>query len=376
LFNLSKQQIASKNINQSNTNLWALQAILIGCLSLFLAGIPVWMTDLRIELFFPYDRFTLPMMPGTALLIVGLVTLLIRNKLSNLIIISVLIGLAAGMHYQSALNFRKEWLTVRDFFWQMSWRMPGIEPGTLILAPELPFEYNWDNSLTAPLNWIYAPQNDTRELTYLLYNLETRLSKGLPNLKEDAPITEQHRITPFNGTTSQSILITFDPPACLRVIDPVFDQHIPNKPRYFQESLPFAKPNLIIPDPPQPAIPPQHLLGTEPDHDWCYYFEKAELARQVGDWDQVVEIGDKAVKPSKKFFQTNVAELMPFIEGYARVGRWEDAIDLTNKAYLSWENMDMMLCDLWNHVYQSSALDSQGQLAYQETSQFLQCETP
>jgi hypothetical protein len=373
---LSKNNQESHNQNPSNTNHWAYQAILIGALSLIVAGIPIWMTNLRIELFFPWDRFTLPMMPGTAMLFVGLITLIIRQRIINILIISSLVGLAAGLHYQNALSYRKDWLQVRNFFWQLTWRAPGIEPGTLILAPELPFEYNWDNSLTAPLNWTFAPENTALELPYLLYNLETRLSLGLPIFKENASILEEHRITPFNGNTSQSLLITYQPPACLKVIDPISDQYIPNKPRYFHEALPFSHPDLIILDAVPSAKPPLHLLGPEPEHDWCYYFEKAELARQEEDWDEVIKLGNEALKLKKKFYKPNAAELAPFIEGYARSGHWEEALNLSIRAYDAWENMNFMLCDLWHQISQTSKLDSEGQKAYQEIVQSLECEHP
>ena len=40
--------------------------------------------------------------------------------------------------------------------------------------------------------------------------------------------------------------------------------------------------------------PPPMLFGPEPPHTWCYYFQKADLARQRGDWDEVARLGDEA----------------------------------------------------------------------------------
>jgi hypothetical protein len=44
----------------------------LGGLALLLGGIPFWMTDLPITLQYPWDRFTLPMMFGASILLVGL----------------------------------------------------------------------------------------------------------------------------------------------------------------------------------------------------------------------------------------------------------------------------------------------------------------
>ncbi len=149
----------------------------MGLFALLLGGIPIWPTNLRIELFFPWDRFTLPMMLGASLLLVGLFELIGWRAWLSILLVSLAAGLGAGLHYQNALEFRKDWLMQRDFFWQLTWRAPQIKPGTVLLTSDLPFPYDWDNSLIAPLNWTYAPQLQGRELPYLIYNAEFALEQ-------------------------------------------------------------------------------------------------------------------------------------------------------------------------------------------------------
>jgi hypothetical protein len=372
---------------------WAIQAILLGLFALIIAGIPMWVTDLKIALFFPWDRFTTPMMIGASLLLAGLIEMLTWNRLQSAILVGIAVGVAAGMHFQTALAFRKDWLAQRDFFWQLTWRAPGIQPGTVILTSEMPFPYDWDNSLTAPLNWTYAPENSSRELPYLIYNVESRLSSGIPELQEDSPIKEIHRITPFNGSTSQTVLVFYRPPgSCVKVIHPIADLHLPDKPRFFRDALSFSRPELILIDANPPALPPVPLFNPEPEHDWCYYFEKAELARQQGNWKEVARLGDQALAGDKGFFRKNAAELMPFIEGYAHTGQWEKAVKFSLLAYQSWANMRNMLCDTWfsSDLPQSihslviphgseNAQDSitpNAKAAFDKMQQTLQCTTP
>jgi hypothetical protein len=352
---------------------WPLQSGLLGVCALFLGGIPIWMTDLRIELFFPWDRFTLPMMLGAALLTTALIEAIFRPRWQRATILGIIVGLAAGMHFQTSLNYRKEWLAEKDFFWQLVWRAPGIEPGTAILTTELPFEYNWDNSLTAPLNWIYAPEISSYELPYLIYNVESRLSSGEPPLEAGTSIEEYLRLTPFHGSTDQAVSVLFSPPACLKVIDPQTDNRLPDKPRYYREILPYSNPAFILSDPDSMTEPPDHILGPEPDHDWCYYFEKADLARQSGDWELVVQIGNWALVEEKKFYRKNVIELMPFIEGYANVGQWDKALQLSLEAYQVWENTQLMLCELWQRIAFNAEVDEQGQAAIRELQDNIQC---
>lgn len=355
---------------------WAFQAILLGAYALAVGGIPVWMTDLHIGLIFPWDRFTLPMMLGACVLFVGLLELLVRTPLQSAVIVGLVVGLAAGFHYQNALKYRQEWLMQRDFFWQLTWRAPGIQPRTVLLTSELPFAYTSDNSLTAPLNWTYAPQKAGPDLSYLFYDLESRLGTSMESLGEDQPIQEPYRAVHFEGSTDQALLVAYQPPYCLKVIDPSTDQRIPDKPRHFREALPLSNPGLILLETDIPAQPPMQFFGPEPEHDWCYHFQNAELARQKGDWGQVVAIGEQAKVTNQTATEKSVVELAPFIEGYARAGVWKKAARLTNASYRAQEYNALLLCDLWERIRQTASLDEQGQQALESVRTVLQCPAP
>jgi len=68
----------------------------------------------------------------------------------------------------------------------------------------------------------------------------------------------------------------------------------------------------------EPHTPPAVVFGTEPPHGWCYYYEKADLARQRGDWDQVWNLGDQAL--DKGFAPQDAIEWVPFLQAYAMAG--------------------------------------------------------
>ncbi|MCZ7551042.1 MAG: hypothetical protein B6D39_02150 [Anaerolineae bacterium UTCFX2] len=353
---------------------WAIPAIGLGLFSLLAGGIPIWPTNLRLELFFPWDRFTLPMMFGAALLLAGLIELLNFAPPINMALVVVCAGLAAGFHYQIALSFRADWLSQRDFFWQLAWRVPGLEPGTILLTSDLPFEYDWDNSLTAPLNWTYAPQMQGTELPYLMYNAESRLSSGLPPLDKNTRIQEYLRITPFSGSISQAVVGFYQPPgSCFKLIDPQIDQNLPEKPRYFKEIYSFSRLDLVHADAAPPAQPPLQFFEPEPPPNWCYYFQKAELARQTGNWNEIVELGEKAFETRKTFTRKNVYELLPFIEGYARSNQFDRAYEMTRQGYQTWEKMGATLCLLWDKISADASLGAEIQSASKEIHEELKC---
>ena len=377
LRNLPGNQKDETRINFEAEFPWALQAITIGIVALILAGIPFWTTNLPISLTFPRDRYTLPFMMGSAILLVGIFEAfpkLIRHQ--SIILVGVAVGLATGMHFRTGYSYYQEWLQQKRFFWELSWRAPRIEPGSVILVTEVPFPYDSDNSLSPVVNWMYSKDNDIREYEYYFYNIESHLTRNLENLEEGMPIQVKSRLTTFKGSLSKAIFIIFRGKSCLKVIDPYIDQGFPEKPRFFREILPFSKPELISFKADRFAQPPIHILGSEPVHDWCYYFEKADLAGQQGNWSEVVNLGEQVKIRSKKFYRGNVTELAPFIEGYARMGLWEEAYQFSLHAYNAWENSRNMVCDIWDRVKQSTVYDSNGEEAFSKVNNALGCSEP
>ncbi len=366
---------------------WSLSAIIIGLLALFAGGIPFWVTYQPIGLSFPWDRFTLPMIFGTSLLLTGLLQLLIPKTGLRILFLSIMLGLATGLHVTNGNLYRREWAAQKTMFWQITWRAPGIQPGTVLLTTELPFTYFSDNSLTAPLNWIYEPQTKNPQniqrtssidrlslrMDYLFYVVESRLGFRLPSLEKDLPIEQPYRTLTFYGSTSQALVVYVNPPACLRIIDPVVDARLPQKPNYLAEMLPLSNLNTILPDADPPAQPPAAIFGSEPEPDWCYYFEKADLARQLGDWSQVVNLGEQAFNLNQRLYEVNAPELTPYIEGYAHLGQWQEAQQLTQQAYQLSTRMQRMLCATWGRIAQSTSPDGAQQASLAEIRTSLKC---
>lgn len=338
----------------SNKNPWARQALIAGAAALLIGGWPFWATNLNMDLFFPNDRFTLPMMIGASLLIAGLVSLLPRPHYQGAVVIALLVGLASGMHYQDAILYQTEWRILKAWFWQLSWRVPQIEPGTIIMSGDLYLDYYSDNSLSAPLNWTYAPDNHTLDMPYLFMDVEARLGNDLTSLEPDMSVSSTYRAAAFEGNTSQALLVFFAPPRCVKVMNPVYDLNLPYKPDYIRDALDLSNPDLIIADPQIPATPPKHIFGEEPDPGWCYYFEKADLAAQMGDWDEITNMAETAFRFKDEFDRETASELIPFIQAYAHTDQWETAYSLSMTAYQASPKMENMLCSIWYYLTQST----------------------
>jgi len=110
--------------------------------------------------------------------------------------------------------------------------------------------------------------------------------------------------------------------------------------------------NLALIQPEGGFPPPQRIFGSTPSANWCYYFQKADLARQLGEWDKIISLKKEADKAG--FQPLNAYELMPFIEAYAMRADWPAAQKLTAQAYKSLPKSLDGLCQIWQRVGQSA----------------------
>lgn len=347
--------------------------ILTSVFALFAGGWPFWGTNLPIELRFPWDRFTLAMMPGASLLFAGMLMLLPKLRWQKLAL-SAMVGLAIGAHFETANLFRREWNQQVAFFWQLSWRAPGIQPGTALITSELPFTHFSDNSLTAPLNWMYSPEMLVEPMPYAFLALESRLGGRIEDLQPGLPIEQPYRAVDFNGSTSQAILLYYTPPGCLKLLDLARDARLPQKPKYLSDAMKLSRLELVVPHPSQAVHLPENIFGRQPEADWCYYFEKAELAAQQGLWAQIIPLSEQAFALDSRLYEVNAPELLPYIEAYARTGDWARAVEVSSQALQLTDRMDRILCSTWERVLAETPEDSNRQRAVGELAQFLSCK--
>ncbi len=328
----------------SMTSLWMIG---LGIFALLLSGWPFWLVGFVPSLAWPASRFTLPFMFGVSLIFTGVVYLIPWERVRIVLLVS-LVALAAGKQFLTANEYAQDWQTQKELFWQLTWRAPNIAPDTAIVMNEGALKFYADNSLSAAVNWIYAPEKRGEDIDYVLLYPATRLrSPALPKLEPDLPIFTEYLAGQFHGNTSQVLAVYFMPPGCLRVLDPEVDlanRSIPEQSlmrfasRLTNYELISSESTALMPKPYEP----------EPEHGWCYYFEKADLARQFEKWDEVAALGNKAF--AQELQPADPAERFPFIEGYAHLGSWDRAVELSKRSFDESERMGKPLCELWERI--------------------------
>jgi hypothetical protein len=120
------------------------------------------------------------------------------------------------------------------------------------------------------------------------------------------------------------------------------------------QAIPLSNMDQIIPENDQPSQRVNQLFSPEQKANWCYYFEKADLARQLGDWIEVARLGDEGMRLTSGPAFKYEAELLPFIEGYAHVGNWENAFELTRRASSSIPALQPVLCATWERIFRTT----------------------
>ncbi len=339
------------------------QATLIGIVAIFAGRLPSWAAGLPLKIEFDYDRFFVSIMLGASLFIVGLADLTLREKRAKLILLSILIGMSTAYQFTVANTYRRDWANQQEFFWQLAWRAPAIKENTALLTYELPFKYASDLQLTAPLNWIYAPELKGRDIPYVLYYLKTRFDTA--SLKANEPIQLQYRTVNFNGSTSNSVVIYKEADGCLRVLDPIYGnaETVPGANDYLINAIPLSDPSLIDTNAPALLLD-KTLFGAEPAHGWCYFYTQAEIARLANDWEGVVKIYKQTQADGYSAYMP--VENLPFIEALAMMGETDKAIKLTERTAKGQEILCPALVTLWERVSQAQGSSADAEAILQD----------
>jgi hypothetical protein len=310
----------TREASNSDSNLPS-SAIWLGLAGVIFGLLPVVMAN-RFVIFKAYSHYALPASLAGVILVVGLINILASKKL-QLIIVSLLVGIAALTHRGLAVKAANEQAAVRNFWWQVYWRIPQIQEGSTLAVQYPSIDYGEDTDIVwGPANFLYYP-NPQPGVDLVKYKIgATRLDEeGIQNvLGEDAKVSKPYR-SHFMFLNYRKVLVMSQPSSesCVHVIDgrwPELSQHdIPQMSQLF----PHSKIEYALTANEAKSKPLNFAFGAEPAHGWCFYYQKAELARQQGDWEAIVSIDAKIT--SLNLAPSDPIEWMPFLQAYAHLGQ-------------------------------------------------------
>lgn len=335
--------------NSDEKKRWVAELLFGSLLMLFFVGIPFWAANLKPEIHFPNDRIFLPFMLGSSAIIYLIIRLVVKTRFIFALLFGLLFSLSMSYQVFLANTYRTEWDNFEQFFKQISWRIPSLEENTILVTDQLPLQFYSDNSLTAAFNWLYSINSENYQLPYMINYTKARLGRSLPSLAPGTRITHNYRTYKFEGTTDQLILLYHSPPGCVHFADPEIDIFNPLLTKEIRPSAALSRLNLINPTEKQNSV---FFVDSEPELTWCYYYQKASLAVQNGNYKKAAELGDIAFELND--YPNDASERIPFIEAYAAVGRIDEALALSNQTIQISGLYKPMVCKLWERINQES----------------------
>jgi hypothetical protein len=348
-------QIKGEPSEKKDSNLQqAKSVILLGLSLVIIAPLPAWITNRQVIIGAYSDRLAIPAMFGAALLIAGLVAWFIRGNRQQILVISLLIGLAVGNHLQTANDYRWARVIQNRFYWQLSWRAPEIAPDTALFGEAEILPKTGLYSTAAGINIIYANPGPSGKLPYWFFSLTREFGHQIPELVNGMALESSFRQFNFQGKSSDSLIVYYQPSEadCMRVLT-AQDKNDPALSAVVRQSLPISNLSRILTKAEKENQPEEDIFGPTPERSWCYYFQKADLARQAKDWESVANLGDQAqaLGFTMNSSQSNTPqEWIPFIEGYAHRHRWQEAVEITRLTLTANPKMGARLCDAWQSL--------------------------
>lgn len=353
---------------------WGKDLLVVGLIFVALGLLPTWLSGRsfsRLNEAFN-DRLALPSMFGASMVWVGIVYYLIRKPKHGIILICVLIGLAVGQQLRTNTQYAQAWKKQQQFYWQLFWRAPYIEPGTAFISPGEFLPLMGIHPTSYAINLIYPANPSAVEFNYAFFESDRILNDSLEIPK--GGLSDLRFNTSFESPGTDSITLFFLPERnqCLWILRPE-DSGIPNLPKLAYATLPISDLDRIQEEPINDQYPSSDLFGPEPEHTWCFFYEKADLARQYQNWESVINLWDEAQE--KSFAPRSAVEYVPFIEGFAETGNWERAADLTIASSSNDDAVNPALCDIWATLLSSTAAGSEKDAAWLRLSSQLSCSS-
>lgn len=325
---------------------WHVQAMLFGVLAVLLGTLPVWLIERQISVGPLGNRFSLAAMFGVSLLIVGFLEWLSPRKTAKLIVICVLIGLALHINLYTAKSYQQSWEKQRAFYWQLFWRAPYILPGTAFISDGEIFPYVGLYSTSMGISLLYPPVNIPQKMPYWFFSYWEHLYKFPSRLVQGATLEGGIRNYTFSGSSKDALVLNFMPEEkrCLYILS-TRDSDDKRLPGSISGLLSISNLERIQQVAPGDWTPPESIFGQEPEHDWCYYFEKAELAYQDQDWPKVIRLMDEA--KGKGLSPSDMQEYLPLLHAYLKTGSIQPALKLSIQIKNLSDKMDDRVCNAW-----------------------------
>jgi hypothetical protein len=309
--------IANEPTEESRGSVFVNEALLLGLVSAFGGLIPIAMVNREVA--FPFfSRYSLVSSVGVSIFIVALLSCLNRPVLRTGVA-AVLVLISILTHHANAVKFTEETSMFKTFWWQVAWRAPHLQKGTTLIANYPVGGAQEDYFIWGPANLIYYPEKQNPKAIQPGLYASILNSNAVTKILTRERQQYDNRKNIITYPNYRNILVLTQPTldTCVHIID----GRRPEYSRLEQEPIrvigPFSEIEHVLTEEAH-HTPPEIVFGPEPPHGWCYYYQKADLARQRGDWVEVVRLGAEVL--DNRLAPQDTIEWMPFLQAYAVTG--------------------------------------------------------
>lgn len=326
---------------QDSLKKWFGEPLLLGILLVLLGMLPIWIIGENIVQHknqFAGSRFGIGSTLGAALILAALIEQLVKNR-QKTTLVAALVALAVSMHLFNAREFAYSWEKQQRLTRELIWRAPDIEPGTAIVTDEEILGFMGSYSVSFSLITSYAPHDPVIPPYWYFpfYYTDPSLSEYLAG----KPLEGNKLTMDFKGNSRQMLVLAFNPELnrCLWILNPN-DTNLRLVKQDMRQLSAASDLNLIHQGTRQ--SPPAAIFGRQETQTWCYFFEKADLARQYQQWPEIARLWKSAQAAGEQ--ADNGFEYIPFIEGYGQLGDWGQVKTLTKSAKRITAGVEPSLC--------------------------------
>ncbi len=266
-----------------------------------------------------FSRYSVISMFGAAMILAVFIDR-IKNFSFQLGFVFLLIGIAVITHFVNGESYARLADSNNAFWWQVSWRIPQLKKGTTLVVHYPLGQAGEDYTVWSPANLIYYPESQSQKFivpaVYAALLNHDAVDKVLAQKGVEYD-TRRGSIHTFRNYSDILVITQPTLDSCVHVMD----GQQPEFSSYEDERVMLMAPYSHIQDVltgTKFKTPPQFPFGSEPVRDWCYYYEKASYARQVGDWQTVLGLGNQIDK--LHLAPQDSIEWMPFLQAYAHFG--------------------------------------------------------
>ena len=314
-----------KDDSEENRSAW--EMLIFGFAAMILGYLPGMMINASPSAASAYhDRYLIPSFFGIAIFTVTWISLILKNTAAVNVLFSAMICLSIFFQIQNAYGYRYSWKYQQKFQWQMKWRIPDLEKNTAVISDGVVALFMGDWADASMLFEMYGKKDGLKPTPYWYFNRGDDDYFG--GLKTGDTIYIKSKMYEFEAEPTDVVVITKPEYGKCAWLLTEEDKYNPYLEDGMHEFIRYQNKSRIIPDSDHKL--PVPVFGSDFDHDWCYYFENADLAFDQGDYGKVLSLYEEAQAHGYHF--GNATEMRPFIKAAAFSGDWEQALSWSESA--------------------------------------------